>query len=199
MLCTIIGHPFSIKTKSDDVPTHDKHLLQQCIAAGGSAVYNQLVACLREYDDLGHPDLLKILTDHQVRQLYRYVWIWQDDQTVISRGRAWFTSEQDCRDEGLKHNPRLHNPSSSGTTLSVESCCPCYLHDVDQGNYTVMDRPCRCFVDDQCHLFMPDHTPAFTRHPLRSTNVINAPKKHVTTRPPLRRTPARKAPRKRLF
>lgn len=176
-LMALLSDPYSMHSSLMEKVSLEPELLKRRIAEGGSATFNQLITILREEEEFGDPELLRVLTDHSVKQVYRYVWIWSEDLKVVRRGKAWYTDEKLCRADGIKDRPPFNTRNGPIATLCVESCCTCYLHYVDERRYNVIGLPCRCFVE-----------------------VITTPvKKDTGIRLPSRSTPWAKPLKKRLF
>lgn len=143
MLYPLLPVPFSQHVPRGFNFPDDVDLMKKCIIEGGSAVYNHFIRQLNHYDSFGYPEILTILTDHPVKQLYRYVWISSRGVSIQRRGQSWFTDEDNCRAAGLKDKPLY--TSDETLTLCVESSCSCYIHHIDERRYTVIGLPCRCF------------------------------------------------------
>ena len=157
MLFTILPMPFSCHLPlHEDIP-EDAEALKRAIINGGSAVYNELVDQLRDHGEIGFPQFLDILTDHQVKQMFRYVWISSHGVTVRRRGSSWFTNASACRAAGHLDKPIQRQDES--LTLCVESCCLCYIHHIDEPRYNTIGLPCKCFDE---RFLMPAEDVKFT-------------------------------------
>ena len=121
----------------------DKDAFKREIIRAGSSGFEALVdAC--EKADL--KDLVQELTDHKQKPLYRYVWIWSEDNSIMKRGNSWYQDKQECREEGERCRPSYatwDGPNSPTAVLSVEAVCGCLVTGVDQRSY-VIERACSC-------------------------------------------------------
>ena len=126
--------PFKYSPNNENRVPLDADMLRQEIVKGGSAVYNKLIEVLVKPGDTCDegpplPKLMARLVNHKVPQMYRYIWIWSLDSSVISQGCAWFTNMDDCINKGRA--ARRHTESlmvghpSPVATLCIESVTPC--------------------------------------------------------------------------
>ena len=144
-------------------PLTKEQLKQEVILAGSSA----FEALIDAADKSGHKDLAHALKDHNVNELYRYVWIWSEDRTIMKRGQSWFTDKETCKIQGRKNAPSyatFDGPGCPVAQLSVEAICPCFIHCVDQ-LMDVITQPCMCFtptvpeyLKDKSELTIDGHT-----------------------------------------
>ena len=80
-----------------------KKELKNPLLNGGSLAYNSLAGVLGKESrpcDETFPELSDLLNSHEVKELYRYVWIWSDDGHIMKCGESWFTSKDTCLAEG---------------------------------------------------------------------------------------------------
>ena len=136
----------------------DKEQFKKEIILGGSSSYEALIhAC----DKAGLTEMSNLLCDHEVKQLYRYVWIWSEDNSIMRRGTSWFTCKEKCLEEGKKHRPSYYTcdgPGAPDAHISVEAVCPCSVHSMDSSpteqdsrfqlgtNNQLIAPPCLCFT-----------------------------------------------------
>ena len=128
-----------------------KEDLKSAITAGGSCAFEQLVYELQRSlgpDSPSYPSIAKDMTNHDIKQFFRFAWIWSEDGHVMRRGGPWFTDKAACREEGKNYTPTYFTcdrPHAPVATLCVEALCPCYVHMADQGIFAPIGIPCRCF------------------------------------------------------
>ncbi len=110
--------------------TKKEDFKQEIILAGSSA-YEALIDASEKAN---LPEVTSVLMDHDVALLFRHVWIWSEDSSVMDRGKGWFTNKQEAKLEAKKTKPRVYTwdgPDAPEIVLSVESICPCFLHNLD--------------------------------------------------------------------
>lgn len=156
----------------------DKEQLKKEVIIGGSSAFEALIDAAEK---AGLSELVGYLTDHNVKQLYRYVWIWSEDNSIMRRGKSWFTSRSDCLAEGKRNSPSyttFDGPGCPMAQLSVEAVCPCFVHLTDSITDTIA-QPCLCFtpnipdqMKDKCEITMNGLT--FVKAPV--TNFSGCPK-----------------------
>ena len=103
----------------DDVSTVEE--LKKKVMQQGSIGYESLIDASEKAEC---PELVKILTNHNVQQLYRYVWMWSEDNSVMTRGNSWFTCKDECKKEGKRQMPYWETwdgPGAPVAYLTVES------------------------------------------------------------------------------
>ena len=113
------------------------------IIKGGSAFFNGFVNACKEAN---LNELVVSLTKEDIRALYRFVWIWSEDQCIQRRGKSWFTSKEDCAVEARKARPKYYTfdgPDAPEMILGIESTCPCFIHDID--DFKIITPECFCF------------------------------------------------------
>ena len=139
-----------VDSKQDSTITKDT--LRNAILDGGSLAYNALKHVLSGNPRIHLkplPHLLKLLT-HDVKELYRWVWIWSErgerDGTILERSKAWYTDIQAALTDGKSHLPKYHTfdgPGSPDAYLCIESVCPCHVHAPLSLQVT---KPCACQI-----------------------------------------------------
>ena len=73
----------------------------------------------------GYSEVVSYLTDHKVKPLYQYIWIWFEDTSIMRRGKSWFSDRERQKKKSFIH----HGPGCPTALLSVETVCPCFVHD----------------------------------------------------------------------
>ena len=145
---TVLPKKYSIDTpKGVNSEVLDKELLKQEIIFAGSSAYECLI---KASEKSNYQELVNQLTDHTVKQLYRWVWIWSEDNSVMRRGKSWFTTKEECLNEGKKNGPSyvtFDGPGCPDAMLSVESVCSCFVHMADEYD-KLISPPCLCFTID---------------------------------------------------
>ena len=129
--------PHHKKPEPLDAPTLKKEIIR-----GGSHLYEKLIEVLRyeprhPEEGTAYPLLSKRLASHGIPQLYRYVWIWSDDGSVIAQGCSWFADRDDCLNKGKSARPgydTFDGPGAPMATLCVEAVTPCNVFKAVQGN-----------------------------------------------------------------
>ncbi len=104
---------------------------KQDIILAGSSAYEALIDASEKAN---LDEVTSMLTDHNVPLLFRHVWIWSEDSSVMDRGKGWFTNKQEAKLEAKKMKPRVctwDGPDAPELVLSVESICPCFIHNLD--------------------------------------------------------------------
>ena len=125
-----------------------KEELKNALLSGGALAYNRLVTVLEKES---FSELAQLLNSHGVQELYRYIWIWSTDGSIMRCGESWYTSKARCLFEGQHRIPSyctFDGPGAPEAVLCVESICPCHVHLVSQARaYAkgVLSLPCRCF------------------------------------------------------
>ena len=113
------------------------------IIKGGSSFFNGFVnACQKANLN----ELAASLAKEDIRALYRFVWIWSEDQCIQCRGKSWFTSKEDCTAEARKARPKYYTfdgPDAPEMILGLESTCPCFTHNID--DFKIITPECFCF------------------------------------------------------
>ena len=113
------------------------------IIKGGSSYFNGFVnACKKANLN----DLVISLSKEDVCELYRFVWIWSEDQCIQCRGKSWFTSKEDCATEARKARPKYYTfdgPDAPEMILGLESTCPCFVHTID--DFKIIAPECFCY------------------------------------------------------
>lgn len=142
-----------IDTREDTTITID--VLKKAIIDGGSLAYNILKHMLKGNPKCGLepcPDMLSTLT-HEVKELYRWVWIWSEkserDGRIMDQGNSWFVDIESAVKEGKAHRPEsytIDGPGAPHINLAIESVCPCNVHAPLSLQVT---KPCRCFEPNQ--------------------------------------------------
>ena len=125
----------------------DKDILKREIISAGSLGFETLLAqCLKNNE----MNIAESLTKHRVEEVFRYVWMWSEDNSILRRGKSWFTSREDCLLEGKKHVPSMEvddSPSSPFISLTLESSCKCRIHKIDENNLdNISGKPCSCNI-----------------------------------------------------
>ena len=95
---------------------------KECIMNSGSLIYNKLLDILEQR----HQEMASILEISKVKELYRYCWIWSEDQQIMSRGDSWFTDREKCRDAGNRNTPSYDtydHPAAPYAILCIEAVC----------------------------------------------------------------------------
>ena len=147
----------------------DKEQLKKEIVLAGSSAYEALIDATEKTE---LPELIHHLTDHKVKQLYRYVWIWSEDNSVMRRGKSWFTSKEECKQEGKRNWPSyttFDGPGSPGAQLSVEAICPCFVHNADN-MHELITLPCLCFTPT-----IPEHFKDQTDLKIDGLTIVKTP------------------------
>ena len=99
-------------------------------------------------------ELIRYLTEHTLKQLYRDLWIWSEDNSIMRRGKSWCTSKEDCTKEGKRNGPSytsFDGPGAPSALLCMESVCPCFVHQIFH-EAELITKPCQCFTPN-----IPEH------------------------------------------
>ena len=127
-----------------------KELLQQKVISAGTLGYESLIAACLEAKET---DIAESLTKHGVKEVFRFVWIWSEDNSILSRGKSWFTSRKECLAVGKVSRPRIEvadSPHGPFTCLALEATCVCQMHNIDKNILDEIDMnfvyiyPCAC-------------------------------------------------------
>ena len=92
--------------------------------------------------------LVHYLTDHEVKQLYCFVWIWAEDNSIMRRWKGWFTNREVCKQDSKRNGPSyttFDGPGSPTALLCLEAVCPCFVHQIDKIEDLIV-QPCLCFT-----------------------------------------------------
>lgn len=119
--------------------------LLNAIIQGGSLAYNAAIEVLKEYPDKW---LYMSLVNHNIKEKFRWVYIWSWTGETLNRGSVLYDDEEECRAMALNFAPNfdtLCSPGAPYEILSVESVCPCHisLHPGDPAPQV----KCKCFTD----------------------------------------------------
>ena len=126
-----------------------RHLLKEEIIRGGSCAYEALIDAAYKAEQ---PELASMLTRKYV--LYRWIWVWSEDSSILKRGDSWYVSRDVCRQQGKRNTPSYctwDGPDSPFAQLSLESVCPCIVHCIEQeeheggGEMSGSPLMCMCF------------------------------------------------------
>ncbi len=117
-----------------------KKALKSELLRAGSYLYEKFIDELRREprdstDTPAYPELAAKLSGHSVPQVYRYLWIWTEDQSVVSQGCSWFTSREACLAKGMSVRPRLETfdgPRAPRAVLCLEAVTPCNVFKADR-------------------------------------------------------------------
>ena len=142
-----------IDSKEDSAITQDT--LRNAILNGGSLAFNALKHTLSGDPRIQLkplPHLVKVLT-HDVKELYRWAWIWSErgeqDGSILDQCKSWFTDIQEAIADGKSHPPKYHTfdgPGAPHAKLCIESVCPCHVHAPLS---LAVAKPCRCHKQDK--------------------------------------------------
>ena len=123
----------------------DKEQLKKEIILAGTAAYEALIEAAQKSN---YQELVKHLTDHSVQQLYRWIWVWNEDNSIMRRGQSWFTTKEECQNEGRRNMPSyttFDGPGCPVAALAVEAVCSCFVHMADSYEKLIAP-PCLCFT-----------------------------------------------------
>ncbi len=118
--------------------------LLNAIIEGGSLAYNAAIEVLKE-----HPDkwLYMALVNHNIKEKFRWVYIWSWTGETLNRGSVLYDNEEECRAIALNFAPNfdtLCSPGAPYEILCIESMCPCYI-SMNPGD-TAPKMKCECFI-----------------------------------------------------
>ena len=151
----VLPRSLGVDLDTKDDPTITPDVLKKAILDGGSLAYNTLKHALK-----GNPkcdlkpclDMLRTLT-HEVKELYRWVWIWSEkserDGRIMNKGNSWFVDIESAVNDGKAHRPEsytIDGPGAPHINLAIESVCPCNVH-TPLGLQVI--KPCRCYQPEQ--------------------------------------------------
>lgn len=131
---TVLPYEFSPSNpKSKPI---DKESLRFGIVMGGSCIYEKLIEVLEREpksaeEGPAYPKLAARLKASPTHQLYRYVWLWSEDQSVLAQGISWFTDRDACVAKGKSLQPSydtFDGPGAPTAMLCVEAVTPCNIH-----------------------------------------------------------------------
>ena len=134
----------------------DKATLFEEIVKGGSLMYEKLIHVLKreprsKYESPAYPCLAARLESHKVPQLYRWVYIFSDDCTVMTQGCSWFTDKEACIAKGKASScgpyTTFDGPNAPVETLCIEAVSPC---NVFKAKYTAGKDKKDKLVEDMC-------------------------------------------------
>jgi len=117
--------------------------LLNAILQGGSLAYNALIEVLKRHID---SKLYMGLRNHNIKELYRWVYIWSWSGEIMCRGTILYDNEHICRMKALSHQPNYDTYDGLGAPyakLCVESICKCMSH-LEPG-HPIPREPCACF------------------------------------------------------
>ena len=124
--------PYKYVDCESNTSTTTAEQLKHIIIAGGTALYNYLISVLPKPSNHrdpgpGYPHLALRLQSHGVPELYRHIWIWSEDTTVMKRGDAWYIDSAQCIQSATPAPGYMtwDGPGSPTATLCVESVAPC--------------------------------------------------------------------------
>ena len=152
----VLPHSLRVDIDTTDDLTITSDVLKKAILDGGSLAYNTLNHVLKGNSKIKLkpcPDMLCTLA-HEVKELYRWVWIWSEkserDGRIMNQGNSWFVDIDSAVKEGKANTPLSYTfdgPGAPHITLAIESVCPCNVHAPLSLQVT---KPCRCFKAKQC-------------------------------------------------
>ena len=127
----------------DPCTTQDE--LLNAIIKGGSLAYNAVIEVLKK-----HPDkwLYMALVNHNIKEKFRWVYIWSWTGETLNRGSVLYDNEEECRAIALNFTPNfdtLCSPGAPYDILSIESMCPCYT-SMNPGDLAPKVK-CECFIN----------------------------------------------------
>ena len=143
--------------------TLTKDLLKQEIIKCGSAAYEAFFDAAIKAEQI---ELATMLNDHNVKLLYRYVWIYNEDNSIMKRSKGWYTDREMCLKVGKQNMPSyatFDGPGAPYAHLTVESSCLCYIYDIEQhnngkNNNKLILEKCKCFTPIIPHQFLDKST-----------------------------------------
>ena len=127
----------------------------------GSAAYNLLAYDKDKdwhlnYDDIQRTLYNKLelsLRGHDVRELYRYVWVWSLDNSVLVRSESWYTDIGECYAKGKSCRPSMDTFDGANAPfaqLMIESTCACYVTltpwEWMKRKDFIRETPCNCVI-----------------------------------------------------
>ena len=164
-----MGPFLSPKLKSSKI-TCLKYLTNEIkheIINGGSLAYNKLIQVLKQKprfpgEHKAHPETACLLETHNIKELFRFVWMYFPGQIIMKRGESFYTDKEACISAGKKEKPSYYSYDGEGapfTILCVESLCICaifnnevkrdvYLLETDDPIEELVSPLCRCYLEE---------------------------------------------------
>ena len=139
-----------------------KDLFKKEIITGGSCAYEALISASYRANC---PELGDLLRATRTPLLFRWVWVWSEDNLIMKRGKSWFVTREDCLQQGKRKTPSYYTwdgPDSPDAQLSLEAVCPCMVHRVDQPSSDPEEDPVE-IIATPCACFYPHETPAYAQ------------------------------------
>ena len=148
-----------------------KNEIKHEIIMGGSLAYNRLIQVLKQAprfpgDHKAHTETACLLETHNIKELFKFVWLYFPGQIIMIRSDALYIDKETCFSAGKREKPSYYTYAGEGApfaVLCVESLCVCSIFDneVKQHEsiaeiYDLVEqlvRPlCRCYLEEdiQC-------------------------------------------------
>jgi hypothetical protein len=120
--------------------------LLYALRRAGSLGFNALVHMLQTQ---GYDVIAKSLTNHKVKEFYRWIWLWSWDGVVMNRSQELYEDLELCKKAAVGMAPGWDSYDGLGAPypiLCIESICKCLKHLAP--GQTLPRMSCLCFVSE---------------------------------------------------